>query len=496
MKSTIQQTLEERRRLHHEADVVVVGAGVFGCAIAFALARQGRSVLLLERWMKEPDRIVGELLQPGGVTALEKLGLLDCLEDIDSIRVYGYEVIYYGTGVSIPYPTNAVGGGKAGSKGFPDEEKPRAEGRSFHHGRFIRRLREACAKEPNITVVETTVTSTIRSTSSPLILGVETTTTNPLTGKKHLDSFFGNLTIIADGYASTFRKQYITKTPLVKSKFYALELIDCDLPAPNHGHVILGDAAPVLLYQIGTHETRALVDIPDNLTTASVAAGGVKGHMKNVILPLLPLRVQPSFAAALEEGKLKSMPNSWLPPTTQQVPGMVLLGDAMNMRHPLTGGGMTVAFNDAVLLSELLSPERVPNLSDAAAVQCAMRQFHWQRKSLSSVINILAQALYCLFAADDRQLKALQMGCFAYFQRGGDCIDGPAGLLAGIIKQPFVLFYHFYSVALLSIWIVISQTVGGLSGIWKLPFAVIEAVLVFYKACVVLLPYIFSELKS
>jgi squalene monooxygenase len=175
---------------------------------------------------------------------------------------------------------------------------------------------------------------------------------------------------------------------------------------------------------------------------------------------------------------------------------MVLLGDAMNMRHPLTGGGMTVAFNDAVLLSELLSPERVPNLSDAAAVQCAMRQFHWQRKSLSSVINILAQALYCLFAADDRQLKALQMGCFAYFQRGGDCIDGPAGLLAGIIKQPFVLFYHFYSVALLSIWIVISQTVGGLSGIWKLPFAVIEAVLVFYKACVVLLPYIFSELKS
>ena len=66
---------ESRRILHHEADVVVVGAGIFGCAIAVALGSQGRSVLLLEKSLKEPDRIVGELLQPGGVSALEKLGL-------------------------------------------------------------------------------------------------------------------------------------------------------------------------------------------------------------------------------------------------------------------------------------------------------------------------------------------------------------------------------------------------------------------------------------
>lgn len=66
---------EERRRLHHEADVVVVGAGIMGCAIAVAMGKQGRSVLLLEKSLKEPDRIVGELLQPGGVAALEKLGL-------------------------------------------------------------------------------------------------------------------------------------------------------------------------------------------------------------------------------------------------------------------------------------------------------------------------------------------------------------------------------------------------------------------------------------
>lgn len=52
-----------------------MGAGIVGCAAAVAFGKQGRSVILLERSLKEPDRIVGELLQPGGVNALEKLGL-------------------------------------------------------------------------------------------------------------------------------------------------------------------------------------------------------------------------------------------------------------------------------------------------------------------------------------------------------------------------------------------------------------------------------------
>lgn len=68
-------SLEKRRLEHHEAEVVIVGAGIVGCAAAVAFGNQGRSVILLERSLKEPDRIVGELLQPGGIDALEKLGM-------------------------------------------------------------------------------------------------------------------------------------------------------------------------------------------------------------------------------------------------------------------------------------------------------------------------------------------------------------------------------------------------------------------------------------
>ena len=66
---------EIRRRQHQHADIVIVGAGIVGCAAAVAFGKQGRSVILLEKSLKEPDRIVGELLQPGGVNALEKLGM-------------------------------------------------------------------------------------------------------------------------------------------------------------------------------------------------------------------------------------------------------------------------------------------------------------------------------------------------------------------------------------------------------------------------------------
>lgn len=477
---------EERRRLHHDADVVVVGAGVLGSAISVALADQGRSVILLEKSLKEPDRIVGELLQPGGVEALGKLGLQDCLEDIDAIPVKGYGVFYHNQPVEIPYPNNAV------NQSGTQQDRVRAEGRSFHHGRFISKLRAAALSHPNITVFETEVTDMITSQSeiSTTIIGVQS-----LTKKIQKDYFFASLTIVADGYNSKFRKLYSSNTPVSKSKFWGLELQheNCPLPMPNHGHVILSDNAPLLLYQIGSHETRALVDIPENTPTTSIAQGGVKAHLSSMVLPTLPASVRPAFESAIEKGQLRSMPNSFLPPATNRTPGLALLGDALNMRHPLTGGGMTVALNDVVLIKSLLDPQIVPDLDNTPLVLGQLRRFHWQRKNLTAVINILAQALYTLFAANDPQLRYLQKGCFRYFQLGGNCIDGPVGLLAGIIRQPLVLFYHFFAVAFLSIWVMMCEK-GILSAITG--WSALQGFLIFYKACVVIFPYIWAELRS
>jgi squalene monooxygenase len=466
---------EKRRLEHHEADVVIVGAGIVGCAAAVAFGKQGRSVVLLEKSLKEPDRIVGELLQPGGVNALEQLGMRDCLDDIDAIPCYGYQVSYHGEPVHVPYPDNLVSSDAAKAP----------EGRSFHHGRFISKLRAKARATPNVTVVETTVTDVVKSEYTSQVLGVECQTA----GEK--DYYFGALTLIADGYASKFRKSYIAHQPEVRSRFWGLELIDAELPLPNHGHVILTDAPPILIYQIGTHETRILVDIPEGLPSASVKAGGVKNHMLNVALPNLPECVQPSFRKAIEAGKLRSMPNSFLAPTTQKTPGLIMLGDAMNMRHPLTGGGMTVAFNDVVTLSTLLSPSAVPSLEDTTAVLSAMSNFHWARKSGSSVINILAMALYSLFAGNSTNLTALKNGCFRYFQLGGTAISEPAGLLSGLIRNPLVLVYHFFSVAFYAVLCRVREV-----GVWKAPYVIgVESLLIVWTAAMVIGPYLVAEVR-
>ncbi len=58
-------------------DVAVVGAGVGGLAVATLLARAGHRVTLLERFDKPAPVGSGLMLQPTGLAALARLGLLD-----------------------------------------------------------------------------------------------------------------------------------------------------------------------------------------------------------------------------------------------------------------------------------------------------------------------------------------------------------------------------------------------------------------------------------
>ena len=103
------------------------------------------------------------------------------------------------------------------------------------------------------------------------------------------------------------------------------------------------------------------------------------------------------------------MPNSFLPPVEQGIAGtkkgVILIGDSWNMRHPLTGGGMTVALNDVVVLRDLLGS--VDDLKDWKQIQKALHRWHWDRKPLASTVNILSVALYDLFGADGKFSKNL-----------------------------------------------------------------------------------------
>jgi 2-polyprenyl-6-methoxyphenol hydroxylase-like FAD-dependent oxidoreductase len=68
--------------LEEKADVVIVGAGIAGIALSFELQKRGVSTLLLDR-RKSPDPTPrGITLQPNGLEALEKIGILDRVQQM------------------------------------------------------------------------------------------------------------------------------------------------------------------------------------------------------------------------------------------------------------------------------------------------------------------------------------------------------------------------------------------------------------------------------
>ncbi|TPX64129.1 hypothetical protein SpCBS45565_g06111 [Spizellomyces sp. 'palustris'] len=466
-----------------EYEVIIIGGGILGASLAAALGRDGRDVLLIERDWSEPDRIVGELLQPGGVKALRELGLEDCLENIDAIPCRGYAVFYPPDKVILPYPSDKL----------PNE------GRSFHHGRFVMNLRKAAKASPNVTTVEGTASVLISCPVTEQVIGV-TYTKKTKDGEVLSNNVYAPLTVVADGCFSKFRKQIIDKDVTCTSNFVGFILENCVLPNPNHGHVVLAQPSPILLYQIGRNETRILVDIPGKLP--SVSNGDLKRYMEEKIMSQLPESVQPSFHASLQTSRLRSMPNSFLPPTTNRRSGLILLGDAMNMRHPLTGGGMTVALWDVVHTRNLLAKKEVPELSDTIVVRRKLEMLHWKRKPLASVVNILAQALYALFSAgNDPHMKSLQLACFGYFQLGGRCVSTPVGLLGGILPEPQTLVGHFFAVAFYGVYLILTNQINPherrKQSAWvEFPKNLWKSVMAIYTACVVILPVIATEMKS
>jgi 2-polyprenyl-6-methoxyphenol hydroxylase-like FAD-dependent oxidoreductase len=80
-------------------DVVIVGGGIAGSALATVLALEGIAVAVLKRDLVPIDRVRGEFMAPWGVAELKQLGLLDCLSSAGGLFVKR----------SIPYDENQPG---------------------------------------------------------------------------------------------------------------------------------------------------------------------------------------------------------------------------------------------------------------------------------------------------------------------------------------------------------------------------------------------------
>ncbi|TXG64004.1 hypothetical protein EZV62_010998 [Acer yangbiense] len=418
---------------HRQSDVIIVGAGVAGSALAYALAKDGRGVHVIERDLTEPKRMVGELLQPGGYLKLLDLGLQDCVSGIDAQQVLGYVLYMDGRSLRAPYP----------QKNYSNNCSDPLTGRTFHHGRFIQSLRIKAASLPNVKLERGTVTSLIKEKGA--IKGVRYKNKSGTEMVAH-----ASLTIVCDGCFSNLRRFLDfngggnTKVDKV-SHLVGWVAENYELPHANHGHIVISDPCAVLIYSISSTQIRCFVDVfGQNLP--SISTGEMSHFLKSVVAPKIPPELYSMFMSSIDKRKMKAIPCCSKRAVPHCTPGAFLIGDALNIRHPLTGGGMTVALSDVVILRNLLRP--LHDLNDATATLEHLQSFYTLRKPMAATINTTADVVYRSFGAPPNESSMeIRRACYDFLSNAEDSFvtESFMGLISGLspcrLKMILLCFY-------------------------------------------------------
>ncbi len=411
-----------------EFDICIIGAGMAGATIAAYLAPRGLRIALIDQCFKEKKRIVGELLQPGAVASLEEMQLGHLLEGFDAQPVNGYALLHENQKITIPYPENHIGVG-------------------LHNGLFLQNIRASALQNNTVTQIEGKALQLIENEQQEII-GVSYREEHT----SEIKDIHAPLTITSDGFFSNFRESLSNNKKSVTSYFIGVVLKDCDMPFPSHGHVFLSGPTPFICYPISSNEVRLLVDFPgDQLPRKAL----LQKHLDTNVTPFIPAEMLKSYQQAIHVGGFKLMPNHYMAAKPKIRKGAVMLGDALNMRHPLTGGGLTAVFSDIHILSTHLLA--MPDFSNKDLIQKKIEAYYKDRQRANANLNILANALYGVMS--NNLLKA---AVFNYLKNGGENAQESISILAGLNRNNWALIKQFFFVAMYGAYDLMLENVNNL----------------------------------
>lgn len=318
-----------------EPDVVIVGAGVAGGAIATTLARGGLDVLVLEKSLVHRDRVRGEFLAPWGVDEVHQLGLLD---------VFTQAGAHYTTR-SVPY-REGLDPTVARERAFDlGTVLPGITGAmNMRHPRLCDAL-DAAASAAGAALLRGVANIAVYSGARPRI---------DFTHDDRAWQIHPRLIIGADGRSSAVARQIDAKAEADPVHHIMAGLLVEGVESWPEGEQTMGAHGDATLYVFPQGGGRARLYVNYSLSERRRYAGpdATRHFLAAFRVPSMPYG--DALALARPAGPCHGYPNACTWIDTPLAPGVVLIGDAAGHNDPTIGQGLSIALRDVRLVSEII----------------------------------------------------------------------------------------------------------------------------------------------
>jgi 2-polyprenyl-6-methoxyphenol hydroxylase-like FAD-dependent oxidoreductase len=312
------------------ADVLIVGGGIGGASLAFALARESVGVTVLEASEVYEDRVRGESMHVWGVKEARELGVEAVMLDAGAHIAPIWKQYSGGIGETGEIPMGLLSEGIEGTL-------------NLRHPVACQALIDAAVAQG------ATVVRGVRDVK----LGGGSAPTVSYRSKDQIAEVRTTLVVGADGRASTIRKQAGITLERQEPISYIAGLLLAGLDdVPDHDVVAGEGDLSFLLFHQGGGRARAYVVLGLSGRHRFSGPNGTQRFREACAISCYPWSQQ--VVAATPSGPCATYPGDDTWTAAPFGDGVVLIGDAAGHNDPIIGEGLSIALRDARIVRDLI----------------------------------------------------------------------------------------------------------------------------------------------